>query len=69
MIAGNHELTFDPTFFRDNSLRRFGLNAGDIQKYKGDRKISRMADVLTNCTYLEDSETTVYGIRIYGSPW
>lgn len=21
------------------------------------------------CTYLEDSETTINGIRIYGSPW
>jgi len=25
--------------------------------------------LLTNCTYLEDSEVTVKGIRIYGSPW
>lgn len=25
--------------------------------------------MLTNCIYLEDSETTVLGYRIYGSPW
>lgn len=24
---------------------------------------------LTNCTYLEDEEVTVEGIKIYGSPW
>ena len=24
---------------------------------------------LTNCTYLQDSETTVEGFRIWGSPW
>lgn len=24
---------------------------------------------LMNCTYLEDECTTVYGIKIYGTPW
>ena len=24
---------------------------------------------LTNCIYLEDSSVTVYGIKIYGTPW
>jgi len=28
-----------------------------------------MKDILVNCTYLEDSETTVFGLRVYGSPW
>lgn len=24
---------------------------------------------LTNCTYLEDSEVNIHGIKIYGTPW
>ena len=24
---------------------------------------------LTNCTYLEDTSTTIYGLKFYGSPW
>ncbi|XP_037775319.1 metallophosphoesterase MPPED2-like isoform X3 [Penaeus monodon] len=26
-------------------------------------------EVITNATYLQDSSTTVYGFKIYGSPW
>lgn len=25
--------------------------------------------VLTNCTYIEDEEVNINGIRIFGSPW
>ena len=24
---------------------------------------------LTNCKYLEDTSTTIYGLKFYGSPW
>jgi hypothetical protein len=52
------------------NLRRFGMKATDVLAYLEKKHLTRMADVLTNCTvYLEDTETTIYGIRIYGSPW
>ena len=28
-----------------------------------------MKALLTNCIYLEDSSVTVYGVKIYGSPY
>ena len=28
-----------------------------------------MKSHLTNCTYLEDSGTSVFGLHIYGTPW
>lgn len=31
--------------------------------------VANVRDLLTNCTYLEDAEVQVCGIRIYGSPW
>jgi len=51
VIAGNHELTFDPNFVREK---------GESDKMKA---------LLTNCIYLEDSSITVYGVKIYGSPY
>lgn len=32
-------------------------------------KTTNIKDYLTNCTYLEDSEIVLYGIKIYGTPW
>lgn len=29
----------------------------------------KMREFLTNCTYLEDSGITLYGIKFWGSPW
>ena len=52
VIAGNHELSFDPNFPK-------GKN-GNAEKMKA---------LLTNCMYLEDSSVTVYGVKIYGSPY
>ena len=70
VIAGNHDLTFDPTWLSGQmNLDRFGLDADKIQKYMKERGLTHMKELLTNCTYLEDSSTTVYGITIYGSPW
>ena len=71
VIAGNHDLSFDTDFLKEGGqLRRFGMWPDDIDDYMTSKNITRMADVLTNCTaYLEDTETTIYGIRIYGSPW
>ena len=65
VIAGNHDLTFDPSF------KDFWTNFS----YVGFRKepdVEACRKTLIDagvCTYLEDSETTINGIRIYGSPW
>ncbi len=34
-----------------------------------EREPARARRLLTGCVYLEDSETVVEGIRVYGSPW
>ncbi|VDK54210.1 unnamed protein product, partial [Anisakis simplex] len=58
VIAGNHDLGFEDN--EDLSGRgRCYRDRGTPQGYK----------LLTNCVYLQDSEVTVYGIRIYGSSW
>ncbi len=33
------------------------------------KKHEEMKQLLTNCIYLEDSEVTLYGLKIWGSPW
>lgn len=84
VIAGNHELSFDPTFTNPFSVH----TSGDHQKHTGTSildniptlgmskdtlaeaiKTTNVKDYLTNCTYLEDSEIVIYGIKIYGTPW
>ncbi|XP_011703889.1 PREDICTED: UPF0046 protein C25E10.12 isoform X4 [Wasmannia auropunctata] len=84
VIAGNHELSFDPTFTHPFSVH----TSGDHQKHTGTSildniptlgmskdtlaeaiKTTNVKDYLTNCTYLEDSEITLHGIKIYGTPW
>jgi hypothetical protein len=74
VIAGNHDLTFDPSFLHDKQKCEdmkvhFRVNPDDVESFFKEQNISSMKEVLTNCTYLEDSETSVYGLRIYGSPW
>ena len=74
VIAGNHELTFDPTFMTQGDKRSqlkstFNVDPEDMDNYLKKNGLSNMKEMLTNCTYLEDSETTVCGIHIYGSPW
>jgi hypothetical protein len=60
VIAGNHDLSFDTATF-DSTYQRFG---------RGNKEDHRHAkDLLTNCTYLEDSAIQLYGIKIWGSPW
>jgi len=56
VIAGNHELSFD-----EEKVKR--------QKYLSDfMPVVEVKNLLTNCIYLQDSETDVFGVRIYGSP-
>lgn len=99
VIAGNHELSFDPNFasmFKRrfvHSSRHTGLNLdeneiGDstgsflniFKKTNTDNKdtskslsdavsTENIRQYLKHCTYLEDSQIEIYGIKIYGSPW
>jgi len=60
VIAGNHDVTFDSVFW-NKKWRGFSRSFFDPTN-----SINKLA---SKCTYLLDSETTVEGIRIYGSPW
>ena len=63
VIAGNHDLTFDTENY-PNMYKRFGHPMMfDSQSIK---------DIIIKApgvTYLEDAETVINGIRIWGSPW
>ncbi|XP_077999225.1 metallophosphoesterase MPPED2-like [Glandiceps talaboti] len=63
VIAGNHELTFEPN--RDEANYKF---APQLKKYRSE-ELKDLHLKLTNCTYLEDAETNIMGFHIYGSPW
>ena len=60
VIAGNHNTTFDPEYYKQNATR---FHRAD----KYDPTTVRAA--LTNCTYLEDEAVEIQGLKIYGSPW
>lgn len=84
MIAGNHELSFDSTFTHSfttlssgdrqkhmgtsilDNLPTLGMSKDALAEAI---KTTNVKDYLTNCTYLEDSEIVLYGIKIYGTPW
>lgn len=76
VIAGNHELSFDPTIAQSaNSDNEFNysylssrLRIPQTELF-GAVNAKNIKEYLTNCIYLEDSEATIYGIKIYGSPW
>jgi len=71
VIAGNHELTFDPKFSgptveEGQNIASFGYGCDQFSQaiqQKDNKKY------LTNCIYLEDSMTECFGLKIYGSPW
>ncbi|ELT98044.1 hypothetical protein CAPTEDRAFT_3300 [Capitella teleta] len=74
VIAGNHDLTFDPTFLdpgqkREDLERCFRVKPNSVDEFLKKRNITSMKQVLKDGVYLEDSETSVHGVRIYGSPW
>ncbi|XP_012694553.2 metallophosphoesterase MPPED2-like [Clupea harengus] len=64
VIAGNHELTFDKDLMtemvKQNHSRFPKLRLEDCENVQS---------LLTDCIYLQDSEITVKGFRIYGTPW
>ena len=70
VIAGNHDMTFDKKMMETPALlSQFGIVPQKVNKFLEERGLESMKEVLTNCIYLEDSETSIYGLRIYGSPW
>lgn len=100
VIAGNHELSFDPTFaslFKKSyahTSRHSGANLDDeivgntgsflnifkkTNTYTSSKQTvetiseavsgENVKQYLTNCIYLEDSGISIYGIKIYGTPW
>ena len=79
MIAGNHELSFDSTFthpFEKNCDQDSGNHRVDSIPSLGHSRetLSEAVKIetkgyLTNCIYLEDSFVTLYGLKIYGTPW
>lgn len=71
VIAGNHELSFDPKFSlplaqdgKSASTLGYELDLMSIASHEKDSK-----KYLTNCIYLEDSMVECYGLKIYGTPW
>jgi predicted MPP superfamily phosphohydrolase len=56
VIAGNHDIGFH----QQSAQRLHGRNFVPEAEVKA---------ALTDCTYLEDAEVEILGLRIYGSPW
>jgi hypothetical protein len=72
VIAGNHELTFDPDLV---ASLRVGEDIGvcftsrEMDAYLTSRGVKATQELLTNCIYLLDSAVDLCGIIIYGAPW
>ena len=65
-------MSFDDEFIQKLSVRggSFGLlNTATLKEELDELGISHVKEMLTNCTYLEDSAVQLYGWKIYGSPW
>lgn len=66
VIAGNHDLTFDLENYE--TLCKNFAHHGHRSPLDAKKCRSILLDAGV-CTYLEDSEVTIEGYRIYGSPW
>ncbi|KAJ4924896.1 hypothetical protein JOQ06_003845, partial [Pogonophryne albipinna] len=66
VISGNHELTFDQEFMADLIKQDF-YYFPSASKLKPEN-YENVQSLLTNCIYLQDSEVTVRGFKIYGAP-
>lgn len=67
VIAGNHELTFDKDFMSE-LVKQDYYRFPSVSKLKPE-DFDNVQSLLTNCVYLQDSDVTVKGFRIYGTPW
>jgi len=73
VIAGNHELSFDPHTSGGILASRiqargskFGDTSSMCETQKQNVSSQEMKRELTNCTYLEDSSVQICGLKIYG---
>ena len=41
----------------------------DYGEINDEPSVEEMKKELTNCIYLQDSSVTLYGLKIYGTPW
>lgn len=62
VIAGNHDLSFDAEYEGQHSKR--DTDSAGIR-----RAFHEVCEADSGVTYLEDSECTIQGVRIYGTPW
>ncbi|KAG7161900.1 UPF0046 protein C25E10.12-like [Homarus americanus] len=83
VIAGNHELSFDPKFTGGPSVRQHHKTAhtgggliNEIPDLGMEREQLKAAvaepntvDLITNATYLQDEPHAICGIKLYGTPW
>lgn len=67
VIAGNHELTFDKDFMAE-LVKQDYYRFPSVSKLKPE-DFDNVQSLLTNCVYLQDSDVTIKGFRIYGAPW
>lgn len=67
VIAGNHELTFDKDFMAE-LVKQDYYRFPSVSKLRTE-DFDDVQSLLTNCVYLQDSEVTIKGFRIYGTPW
>jgi predicted phosphohydrolase len=65
VIAGNHDITFHGSFY-DTHWKRFHRHIAKKQDAAQVRAVLAESD---HITYLEDSETSVHGLRVYGTPY
>jgi len=63
VIAGNHDITFQPDYYR-RAWRRFHRTPFNCTQAR-----AALLNDPSTCDYLEDKATEVMGYRIYGSPW
>ncbi|KAE8297696.1 C-myc promoter-binding protein DENN domain-containing protein 4A [Larimichthys crocea] len=66
VIAGNHELTFDKDFMAE-LVKQDYYRFPSVSKLKPE-DFDNVQTLLTNCVYLQDSDVTIKGFRIYGAP-
>ncbi|KAJ3593770.1 hypothetical protein NHX12_006104, partial [Muraenolepis orangiensis] len=66
VIAGNHELTFDKDFMAE-LVKQDYYRFPSVSKLKPE-DFDDVQALLTNGVYLQDSDVTVKGFRIYGTP-
>ncbi len=63
LVAGNHEVTLDQSFYQKNWARfhnKYPLRAHEIKNY-----VLREEGII----YLENSEVVIEGVKFYGSPY